>query len=67
MESLNPNNPDARDSWTLSYNGQVVLECNENYAYFKNEILPFSSACKVAGIVEAFYGHEVDLITYITE
>lgn len=66
MESLNPNNPDARDSWTLSYNGKVVLECNENYAYFTNEILPFSSACKVAGIVEAFYGHEVDLITYIT-
>ena len=48
-------------------NGKVVLECNENYAYFKNEILPFSSACKVAGIVEAFHGHEVDLITYITE
>jgi len=53
-----------KDSWTLSYNGKEVIECKENYAYFTNDILSYEDACKVAGVVEAFYGHEVDLAPY---
>jgi hypothetical protein len=52
------------DNWTLSYNGKELVECKENYAYFTNDELPYEDACKVAGVVEAFYGHEVDLSPY---
>ena len=58
---------DGKDSWTLSYNGYDILECKENYAYFSNDCLTYENACKVAGIVEAFYGHEVDLTPYNKE
>lgn len=60
IEGLN----EEKDSWTLSYNGKEVVECKENYAYFTNDALTYEDACKVAGVVEAFYGHEVDLAPY---
>ena len=53
-----------RDTWTLSYNGVDVVDCKENYAYFVNDTFSYEDACKVAGVVEAFYGHEVDLSKY---
>ena len=56
---------EGKDSWTLSYDGYDILECKENYAYFSNDCLTYENACKVAGIVEAFYGHEVDLAPYM--
>lgn len=55
---------EGRDNWTLSYKGIDFVECKENYAYFTNSILPYEDACKVAGVVEAFCGHEVDLSKY---
>ncbi len=55
---------EGRDTWTLSYKGTELVECKENYAYFTSSILPYEDACKVAGVVEAFYGHEVDLSKY---
>lgn len=55
---------EGRDNWTLSYNGTELIECKENYAYFTNSVLPYEDACKVAGVVEAFCGHEVDLSKY---
>jgi RimK family alpha-L-glutamate ligase len=55
---------EGKDSWTLSYDGYDILECKENYAYFSNDCLTYENACKVAGIVESFYGHEVDLTPY---
>lgn len=55
---------EGRDTWTLSYKGTELVECKENYAYFTNSILPYEDACKVAGVVEAFYGHKVDLSKY---
>lgn len=58
---------EGKDSWTLSYNGNDIMECKENYAYFTNNSLTYENACKVAGIVEAFYGHEVDLSRYTEE
>lgn len=60
IEGLN----EEKDNWTLSYNGKEVVECKENYAYFTNDELAYEDACKVAGVVEAFYGHEVDLAPY---
>ena len=60
IKSLN----EDRDTWTLSYNGRDIIECNENYAYFTDNVLSYEDACKVAGVVEAFYGHEVDLSKY---
>jgi hypothetical protein len=60
IEGLN----EEKDNWTLSYNGKEVVECKENYAYFTNDELTYEDACKVAGVVEAFYGHEVDLAPY---
>ena len=61
IESLD----EGRDNWALSYKGTELVECKENYAYFTNSILPYEDACKVAGVVEAFCGHEVDLSKYI--
>ena len=58
---------DEKDTWTLSYNGIPFVECLEDYAYFTNEVLPYEDACKVAGVVEAFYGHDVDLSKYKNE
>lgn len=55
---------EGRDNWALSYKGVDLVECKENYAYFTNSILPYEDACKVAGVVEAFCGHEVDLSKY---
>ena len=55
---------EGRDNWTLSYKGIDLVECKENYAYFTNSILSYEDACKVAGVVEAFCGHEVDLSKY---
>ncbi len=61
IESLD----EGRDNWALSYKGTELVECKENYAYFTNSILPYEDACKIAGVVEAFCGHEVDLSKYI--
>ena len=58
---------EGKDNWTLRYKGNDILECKENYAYFTNDTLTYENACKVAGIVEAFYGHEVDLTPYNKE
>ena len=55
---------EGRDNWTLSYNGKELVECKENYAYFTNADLKYEDACKVAGVVEAFCGHKVDLSSY---
>ena len=55
---------EGRDNWTLSYKGIDLVECKENYAYFTNSILSYEDACKVAGVVEAFCGHKVDLSKY---
>jgi hypothetical protein len=55
---------EGKDNWTLSYKGNELIECKENYAYFSNDVIPFEDACKVAGVIEAFYGHEVDLSKY---
>ena len=60
IESLD----EGRDNWALSYKGTELVECKENYAYFTNSILPYEDACKIAGVVEAFCGHEVDLSKY---
>ena len=60
IESLDEN----RDTWTLSYDGNELIECMEDYAYFTNNSLSFENACKVAGIVEIIYGHDVDLSAY---
>ena len=56
-----------RDTWTLSYNGRPLVECLENYAYFIEEGLSYENACKVAGVIEVFYGHDVDLSKYKNE
>jgi hypothetical protein len=58
---------EGKDNWTLRYKGNDIVECKENYAYFTNDTLTYENACKVAGIVEAFYGHEVDLTPYNKE
>ena len=58
---------EEKDNWTLSYKGNEIVECKENYAYFSNDVIPFEDACKVAGVIEAFYGHEVDLTPYNKE
>ena len=55
---------ESKDNWTLSYKGNELIECKENYAYFSNDVISFEDACKVAGVIEAFYGHEVDLSKY---
>lgn len=55
---------EERDTWTLSYNGKEIIECKEDYAYFVSNDLLYEDACKVAGVVEVFYGHEVTLPTY---
>ena len=60
IEELDEN----RENWVLSYDGKEVLECKENYAYFINADLDYEDACKVAGVVEAFYGHKVELTPY---
>lgn len=57
IESLDEN----RDTWLLRYDGMDLIECIEDYAYFSNDILTYEDTCKVAGIVEMYYGHEVML------
>ena len=51
----------------MSYNGRPLVECLENYAYFVEEGLTYEDACKVAGVIEVFYGHDVDLSKYKNE
>ena len=58
---------DEKDTWTLSYNGRPLVECLENYAYFVEEGLSYENACMVAGVIEVFYGHDVDLSKYNEE
>lgn len=58
---------EGKDNWTLSYDGYDILECKENCAYFSNDCLTYENACKVAGIVEAFYGYDVDFAPYKKE
>lgn len=56
-------NDKNKDTWTLSYDGKELISCMEDYAYFTDNFLSYEDACKVAGVVEVFYGHEVDLPT----
>lgn len=63
IESLD----EERDTWTLSYGGRELIECKEDYAYFSDDFLSYEDACKVAGVVEVFYGHDVDLSRYTNE
>ena len=55
---------DGRDNWTLKFRGNEIVECKENYSTFISNYLTFEKACKVAGVIESFYGHEVDLSKY---
>ena len=55
---------EGKDNWTLSYQGIELVECKENYTYFVNDIISYENACKVAGVVEAFCGHKVELTPY---
>lgn len=55
---------EGKDNWTLSYNGNELVECKENYAYFTNDNMSYENACKIAGVLEAFYGHQVGLTPY---
>ena len=55
---------DGRDNWTLKFKGNEIVECKENYSTFISDYLTFEKACKVAGVIESFYGHEVDLSKY---
>ena len=55
---------DSRDNWTLKFRGNEIVECKENYSTFISDYLTFEKACKVAGVIESFYGHEVDLSKY---
>lgn len=55
---------DSRDNWTLKFRGNEIVECKENYSTFISNYLTFEKACKVAGVIESFYGHEVDLSKY---
>ena len=55
---------DGRDNWTLKFRGNEIVECKENYSTFISDYLTFEKACKVAGVIESFYGHEVDLSKY---
>ena len=54
----------SRDNWTLKFRGNEIVECKENYSTFISDYLTFEKACKVAGVIESFYGHEVDLSKY---
>lgn len=55
---------EGKDDWTLSYQGKELVECKENYACFTDDVISYENACKVAGVVEAFCGHKVDLSKY---
>ena len=55
---------ESRDNWTLKFRGNEIVECKENYSTFISSYLTFEKACKVAGVIESFYGHEVDLSKY---
>ena len=55
---------DGRDNWTLKFRGNEIVECKENYSTFISNYLTFEKACKVAGVIESFYGHKVDLSKY---
>ena len=55
---------ESRDNWTLKFRGNEIVECKENYSTFISDYLTFEKACKVAGVIESFYGHEVDLSKY---
>lgn len=58
---------EERDTWTLSYDGKELIECKEDYAYFVGNGLSYENSCKVAGVIEVFYGHKVTLPTYNNE
>lgn len=55
---------EGKDNWVLSYQGKELVECKENYACFTDDVISYENACKVAGVVEAFCGHKVDLSKY---
>lgn len=52
---------EGRNNWTLNYKGKVVVECKENYSSFKTNNISRELAYKIAGVIEAYYGHEVDM------
>lgn len=54
----------SRDNWKLRYDDKLVIECIENYSTYKNALFSYVQACKVAGVVESYYGHEMDMSIY---
>ncbi len=52
---------EGRNNWTLNYNGKIVVECKENYSTFKTNNMSKELAYKIAGVIEAYYGHDVDM------
>lgn len=60
IESLEKDS-EGRDNWTLKCGGKDIVECKENYAAFKTNDISMKLAYKIAGVIEAYYGHEVDM------
>ena len=60
IESLEKGS-DGRDNWTLKCGGKEIVECKENYSVFKTDDISLKLAYKIAGVIEAYYGHEVDM------
>lgn len=60
IESLEKGS-DGRDNWTLKCGDKEIVECKENYSVFKTDDISLKLAYKIAGVIEAYYGHEVDM------
>ena len=52
---------EGRDNWILKCGNKEIVECKENYSTFKSNDIPTKLAYKIAGVIEAYYGHEVDM------
>lgn len=63
IESLEKDS-EGRDNWTLKCGGKDIVECKENYAAFKTNDISMKLAYKIAGVIEAYYGHEVDMTIF---
>ena len=66
VESLN-SDYESKDNWVLKCKDEILIECKENYSYFKPCNIPYNVACKIAGVIESFYGHEVDMSVFGVE
>jgi len=60
IESLEKGS-EGRDNWTLKCGDKEIVECKENYSTFKTDDISLKLAYKIAGVIEAYYGHEVDM------